>query len=73
MEWAGVGYATLLVPASLFAGSLCKVARLSGRNVENDKQEVLIWGSLPTPSETTTRDKERPEHNPTSHGFAPLQ
>ncbi len=72
MEWVGLGYVALLVPASLFAGSLCKIARLSGQNVENDRREVLIWGSLPTPSETTTRDKERPEHRPTSHGLTPL-
>jgi uncharacterized membrane-anchored protein len=50
MEWVALGYAGLLAPASLLAGSLCRIARLSARDVENDRREVVLWGAIPIAS-----------------------
>jgi len=46
------GIRRLLAPASLLAGSLCRIARLSARDVENDRREVVLWGSIPIASNT---------------------
>ena len=56
LEWVGLGYAALLVPATLAAASLCRIAKLSGRYDEHHQREVLIWGSLPIRGEIAERD-----------------
>jgi hypothetical protein len=55
MEWVALGYAGLLAPASLLAASLCRIAQLSSRDVENGRREVVLWGSIPIASNTRVR------------------
>jgi hypothetical protein len=50
LEWVGLGYAALLVPATLIAASLCKIAKLSGQHDEDDRREIRTAG------ETAERD-----------------
>jgi hypothetical protein len=35
VDWVALGYIVLLLSASLLAGSLCRIARLSARDVES--------------------------------------
>ena len=50
LEWVGLGYAALLVPGTLVAASLCRIAKLSGRHDEDDRREIRTTG------ETAERD-----------------
>jgi hypothetical protein len=55
VEWVALGYVALLLSASLLAASFCRIARLSGRDVENDRREVVLWGSIRIASNTGVR------------------
>jgi hypothetical protein len=55
MERVALGYVALLLAASLLAASICRIARLSGRDVENDRRAVVLWGSIPIASNTRVR------------------
>jgi hypothetical protein len=55
MDWVALGYVTLLLWASLLAASFCRIARLSGRDVDNGRREVMLWGSIPIASNTRVR------------------
>ena len=52
VDWVALGHVVMLLSASLLVASLCRIARLSGRDVENEGREVVLWGSIPIVSNT---------------------
>jgi hypothetical protein len=47
LAWVALSYLGLLMLASLLAGALCSVAKLSARHGRSSRGEVVLWGRVP--------------------------